>query len=162
MQILAEAQPVNNPTCVQTAAIPVDFASMIAAAIEAALQPMTERMEATIVPHIGNSPSGIFGSAIRRESRFKQSWRCNGSEKVAVGGRCVDFAGTVARDKCEHMSAIKLLEDFFGAISGDSLAPPAREMCESMAVFGITGEGEVFCQISALIDNISLVKLKLH
>lgn len=45
-----EAPPVTNPTCVQTPAIPVDFASMMAAAIEAALKPMKERLEATIMP----------------------------------------------------------------------------------------------------------------
>ena len=45
-----EARSVTNPTCVETSAIPVDFASMMAAAIEAALKPMKERLEATIMP----------------------------------------------------------------------------------------------------------------
>ena len=49
-------------------------------------------------------------------------------------------------ERCEHMSAIKLLEDFLGAISGDSLAPPARERCESMAVLGITAGAKCFAK----------------
>ena len=46
----SEAPPVTNPTCVQTSAILIDFASMMAAAIEATLKPMKERMGATIMP----------------------------------------------------------------------------------------------------------------
>ena len=49
MQIPVEARPVSNPTCGQTSAIPLDLASMMAAATEAALKPTKERMEATIM-----------------------------------------------------------------------------------------------------------------
>ena len=60
------------------------------------------------------------------------------------------------------MCAIKLLENFLDAISGDSLAPPARDRCDSIAVLGVIGGSNVFCQISAFICNISLRKWKLH
>ena len=42
--------PVSVPACVSPVTIPTDLSSIMAAAIEAALQPMKERLEATIVP----------------------------------------------------------------------------------------------------------------
>ena len=41
---------VSVPACVSPVTIPTDLSSIMAAAIEAALQPMKERLEATIVP----------------------------------------------------------------------------------------------------------------
>ena len=46
---------------------------------------------------IGNSPSGICGSAIRRETRSDERWRCNGCEQAAVAIRCADLTGTALR-----------------------------------------------------------------
>ena len=50
VHIPVEARPASNPTCGQTFAIPTDFANMMAAATEAALKAMKERLEATIMP----------------------------------------------------------------------------------------------------------------
>ena len=44
------AQPVSAPASISPAAIPADLSSIMAAAIEAALKTMKERLEATIIP----------------------------------------------------------------------------------------------------------------
>ena len=50
VRIHAEAPSISVPTSVQPPAIPLDLENMMAAAIEAALKPMKERLEATIMP----------------------------------------------------------------------------------------------------------------
>ena len=49
-QIPVEERTVSNPAGIHPSVNPTDLANIMAAAIEAALQPMKERLDATIMP----------------------------------------------------------------------------------------------------------------